>query len=709
MTPNNSTTALQADAKPRKPEKRCVNCHRRGHTVEVCYWPGGGKEGQFPPGFGKRGGANGSANMALNTAPASTANAAIIETSYALMAMTGGGNDEEEGRHTVSAIPVADEPTALAAVALGGGDLLTYVDSGASDHCFANKNDFSAYELFPETREGQAALRGAKFKILGSGTVRKSFISEGRRTSITFHNALHTPDFAANLISVSKFDAARFKVLFADGRAQFIDPHGETFVTASRTSGMYILTQDPPTAALSAKSHEKPTSIDTWHRRFSHAGTSLIVDMARKNLVDGLNITEGEKAPGMCEDCIYGKQMARPYDEDYEPESETLALVHVDLWGPARVRSTGGAKYLMILTDDASSFRKPYFLSDKSGDATLQAIKEYRAESERQTGKKLKKLRFDMGKEFLNKGCEDYCRESGIVLKSPAPYAHAANGVPERANRTTIEGVRCLLCDSGLPPSLWADAAATSIYTRNLIPSSRHPGKVPAEVWTGKRQDVSHLRPFGCTAYAKIPKEVNPSKIGPISVKYSLIGYYDRDAYKLFDKQMGKVIKSRDVIFEEGVGHRTIPAALPLTDSDDIYDIFGPTPTDDTEADSLTPGRVVREALPVAPRTRPTDVLHDAPPMPAQPAMPAGPHQTAPTPPVPDIPRRSTRATRPTTAILQSRESEERLAQAKYNGLDWATDSSRPRTMLAADLPSLHAELDDYMAMLASSSDHRLP
>ena len=37
------------------------------------------------------------------------------------------------------------------------------------------------------------------------------------------------------------------------------------------------------------------------------------------------------------------------------------------------------------------------------------------------------------------------------------------------------------------------------IYIRNLIPSARHPGVVPAERWTGKRRDVSNLLPFGCT------------------------------------------------------------------------------------------------------------------------------------------------------------------------------------------------------------------
>ena len=45
-----STTALQAQTKQRLV---CINlnCCRNGHTIENCYWRGGGKEGQFPPNF----------------------------------------------------------------------------------------------------------------------------------------------------------------------------------------------------------------------------------------------------------------------------------------------------------------------------------------------------------------------------------------------------------------------------------------------------------------------------------------------------------------------------------------------------------------------------------------------------------------------------------------------------------------------------------
>lgn len=58
----------------------------------------------------------------------------------------------------------------------------------------------------------------------------------------------------------------------------------------------------------------------------------------------------------------------------------------------------------------------------------------------------------------------------------------------ERAIRTTMDDIRTLLRDSDLGHSYWAEAAAYSVETRNLIPSCCHPGKVPLESFTGKRQ-----------------------------------------------------------------------------------------------------------------------------------------------------------------------------------------------------------------------------
>ena len=95
------------------------------------------------------------------------------------------------------------------------------------------------------------------------------------------------------------------------------------------------------------------------------------------------------------------------------------------------------------------------------------------------------------------------------------PYAHAQNGVAEQAIRTVIQSVRSLLFDAGLPKSLWAEAASCAVYVQEFIPSSRHPGVVPLECWMRRKQDISHLCPFRCVAYAQVPAELVVSKLDP--------------------------------------------------------------------------------------------------------------------------------------------------------------------------------------------------
>jgi len=58
---------------------------------------------------------------------------------------------------------------------------------------------------------------------------------------------------------------------------------------------------------------------------------------------------------------------------------------------------------------------------------------------------------------------------------------------------TIFDGTRTALAKSGLLVKYWADAIQTMVYTRNLLPNPRQPKTIPAELWTGQCQDVSHL------------------------------------------------------------------------------------------------------------------------------------------------------------------------------------------------------------------------
>ena len=281
----------------------------------------------------------------------------------------------------------------------------TYADSGTTDHCFANREDFTTYLTYNPPHTGHTANKDGTFRILGVDKVKCTFTYNGRRTHFTFKAAVHTPDLSANLISVSKFDDLGFYTTFGGGKVIFLDMSKQVMMEGRRVGGMYLLDMgSPPTApspggtmVMSVCSHEKPVEIDTWHRRLGHAGISTISEMSRKGMVEGLSITRDMNIPGQCEDCILGKHAARPYDEEVILEEDILEHIHIDMWGPASVRSVGGALYLMVLVDGGSAMKFGYPLSHKTEELTLQVFSEFHVAAEHVTGKRLLKVQIDGG------------------------------------------------------------------------------------------------------------------------------------------------------------------------------------------------------------------------------------------------------------------------------------------------------------------------
>ena len=75
--------------------------------------------------------------------------------------------------------------------------------------------------------------------------------------------------------------------------------------------------------------------------------------------------------------------------------------------------------------------------------------------------------------------------------------------------------------------------------------------KTPYEAWSGDRSNVKHLRVFGCIAYAHVPKDER-KKLDSKSRKCILLGYgAEIKGYRLYQGERGKVLHSRDVIFDE--------------------------------------------------------------------------------------------------------------------------------------------------------------
>lgn len=61
----------------------------------------------------------------------------------------------------------------------------------------------------------------------------------------------------------------------------------------------------------------------------------------------------------------------------------------------------------------------------------------------------------------------NYLIRNGIIHQKTVTYKPEQNGVCERANRTIIEKVRCMMFDAGLGKEFWAEAANTAVYLKN--------------------------------------------------------------------------------------------------------------------------------------------------------------------------------------------------------------------------------------------------
>ena len=513
---SSSSTALAARTADSEgcTNPNCKAKKRSTHTTSNCYWPGGGKEGQFPPNFGQRNRAN-----AATTSTGTPSQSASNQPQHFVLSAQIPNTPGQSG--VLIGTPIDHSPMALISKGFKifqKGKVPTFMDSGASDTMFVSRDAFNEYKSITHRIGDSAKAKDGNFEIIGEGSVTQRYHVEGKEQDITYTRALHTPALNANLVSISAFDKAGLTTTFGNGKGVVRNTDGTVVLSGNNVNGMYLLEtlDDIPKIPIAMTSLSQPVSLEQWHRRFTHCSPMTIHDLANNNLVDGLNISE-MTLTGKCEDCVMGRQTRRPFDGATEKNLAPLDLVAFDLWGPSRTKSAGGKIYLMIIVDAGTSYKYGAYLSDKSDPTTLATFEIFCAKAENITGRKVRCLRTDRAYESL--AWTEFCQSHGITHEFTAPYSSAQNGLAERAIRTTIDDVRTLLRDSGLGHSYWAEAAAYSIDTRNLIPSRRHPGQVPLESFSGKRQNVAHLRVFGAKCWAKIPSAHGSSKLDPRSTE----------------------------------------------------------------------------------------------------------------------------------------------------------------------------------------------
>jgi len=103
----------------------------------------------------------------------------------------------------------------------------------------------------------------------------------------------------------------------------------------------------------------------------------------------------------------------------------------------------------------------------------------------------------------------------------------------------------------GMPVRFWGEAVTTAVFILNRAPTKSLKGKMSFEAWHGRKPNMSFLRTFGCVGHVKNTKP-HLGKLDDRSTPMVLLGYEEGSkAYRLYDPKRGKVVISRDVVFDE--------------------------------------------------------------------------------------------------------------------------------------------------------------
>ena len=404
------------------------------------------------------------------------------------------------------------------------------IDSGASHHMC---NDASLLSDLKPAQKMQVRFgNSAMLPCSMTGTI---YIA-----GIAFPGALYIPGLDRNLISVSATPAG-LEWRFAAGNAQLCQIQTRNqLLSAPKRSGLYVHQEASASANIASAA-----DLQDIHERLGHLNISGVLRVVRSGRMGNIEISASDAKFFQCQSCILGKTGRLPSLPSDIRASAPLEIVHIDLWGPARVPSINGARYFLTCYDDFTRKAHLYFLKQKSG--AFEAIQQYIALVERQLSTKVKTIRSDNGGEFSSNEWKTFIKSHGIQHIQVPPDAHTQNGRVERLHLTILNGIRTVLVHSGLPQNLWAEAANYVAYTRNRTPCGPKQ-EIPEDKWQKRKCQLAHLQPFGCKAFFRNHTEKN--KLAPRYQEGILVGYQEAtNNHRIYQKETGSITISRDVLF----------------------------------------------------------------------------------------------------------------------------------------------------------------
>ncbi|KAL0377091.1 UNVERIFIED_CONTAM: Retrovirus-related Pol polyprotein from transposon TNT 1-94 [Sesamum calycinum] len=262
------------------------------------------------------------------------------------------------------------------------GEATWYIDSAASNHMTYNKG---AFQTLDESFKTNVKLGDNHIvKVEGKGSVA---INTKKGTRI-INDVMYIPNLRTNLFSVGQMMEKGYTLHFGGDSCTIYDNKDKTLKIA-----------------------------ETYHK------SKLSRELAKP---------------------VYKENNTRSHSLQEPPgELKQLELIHTDVCGPMRTPSHEQNRYFILFIDDYSRMTWVYFMREKS--EVFKVFKKFKNLVEKQSGRSIKVLRSDRGKEYNNSEFDKFCEEEGIEHQTTVSYNPQQNGVSERKNRTVMEMARSML------------------------------------------------------------------------------------------------------------------------------------------------------------------------------------------------------------------------------------------------------------------------
>ncbi|CAI7920556.1 unnamed protein product [Closterium sp. NIES-53] len=292
---------------------------------------------------------------------------------------------------------------------------------------------------------------------------------------------LHLPSFSTILVTGADLHDAWVHQFTPGG--QRVAASNQVFAGASRSS---------PASAL-CSCHPLAHETLLWHHRLGLPSLPRLRGMASRALVLGLPRSLPPLPPGpapTCVPCFKGQQRAAPHSSSFPPTEALLQTLHMDVWGPARVRGQGHERYFLLVVDDYSRYTTVFPLRSK-GEVTevlIDWIRGARCQLSESFGSDLPVLRLHSarGGEFSSDLLRAFCRSEGIHQTFTLLASLQQNGIAERRIGMVMDVARTSMIYAIAPHFLWPFAVQYAAHQINLQPRVSLPETTPTLRWTVK-------------------------------------------------------------------------------------------------------------------------------------------------------------------------------------------------------------------------------